>query len=298
VTKNFVNKITSINCQDKTINCDFVIDCSGFHRKIISEYNPKFISYGKWLSVDTALTFRISWDNIIYKNPVTISRALSCGWMWMIPIQQNIGCGIVYDSKFVTDEEIISEVSNILGKKIDIKKKIKFQSGRLKKSLYRNVASIGTCYSFLEPLQATSIHTTIIQVKKIVDFLNKKISARQYNNYCADIVDNYADFVSLHYQFKYIDNEFWQSRIPRKYTQKIIEKCKNKAISEKDYNVKNIDCASHSLWSFILAGGELLKYNNQLFTKENIRNIKFWERQIDSALLDYMVFNDFLEIYK
>jgi tryptophan halogenase len=298
VTKNFINKITSINCQDKTIDCDFVIDCSGFHKKIVSEYNPKFISYKKWLSVDTALTFRLSWDDVIYKNPVTISRALSCGWMWMIPIQQNIGCGIVYDSKFTTDEKMILEVSNILGKKIDIKKKIKFQSGRLKKSLYGNVASIGTCYSFLEPLQATSIHTTIIQVKKIVDFLNKKISTRQYNNYCADIVDNYADFVSLHYQFKYIDNEFWQSRIPRKYTQKIIEKCKNKAISEKDYNVKNIDCASHSLWSFTLAGGDLLKYNNQSFTEENIRNIKFWENQIKPTLLNYMSFEQFLNMYE
>lgn len=297
-TKNFTNKIISINCQDKNIECDFVIDCSGFHRKIISEYKPKFVSYEKWLSVDTALTFRLSWDDVVYENPVTIARALSCGWMWMIPIQQNIGCGIVYDSKFTTEEKMISEVSNILDKKIDVKRKINFQSGRLRKSLYGNVASIGTCYSFLEPLQATSIHTTIVQINKIIAFLNKKISARQYNNYCANIVDNYADFVSLHYQFKYFDNEFWQSRIPRRYTEKMIEKCKNKTISAKDYNVKNIDCSTHNLWSFTLYGGGLLYYKNQTFTKENVSNVKFWERQIDSALLDYMSFGEFLKMYK
>lgn len=296
--KNFFGKITSLVCQDRNIPCDFVIDCSGFYRKIVSEYNPKFISYKKWLSVDTALTFRLSWDEISIDKPVTISRALSCGWMWMIPIQQNIGCGIVYDSKFISEDEIISEVSDVIGKKVEIKKKIKFESGRLKKSLYANVASIGTCYSFLEPLQATSIHTTILQIYKIIDLLNKKISKNQYNRYCADIVDNYTDFVSLHYQFKYINNSFWNSRVPRKYTEKIIKKCKYKTVSEFDYIQKNKECSSHSLWSFTLAGGDLLKYKNQSFTRENISNIKFWENQIKPALLDYMSFEEFLRMYQ
>lgn len=297
--KSFFGKVKTINCSDNlNIECDFVVDCSGFHRKVISEYKPKFISYEKWMSVNTALSFRLSYNSFKFTKPVTISRALSCGWMWMIPTQKSIGCGIVYDNKFASEEDVISEVSKLLNNEIEINRKINFKTGRLKKSLYQNVASVGTSYSFLEPLQATSIHTTILQATRISELLKNLITPNEYNEYCASIVDNYADFLSLHYQFKYIDNKFWNSRVPRKYTQKIINKCKSSnVIFASDYNTKNKDFTSHNLWSYVLSGGRLLTKDDDDFSKKEISTIKTWEKNIPFVLSQYMTFDEFRKMY-
>ena len=298
-----LDKFRNVNCiytEDSVVECDFVIDCSGFKRVIASTYNPNFVSYEKWMSVNTGLPFNLSWDEIEYKKPVTSSVALSCGWMWMIPTQHSIGCGIVYDNNFATQDEIIAEVNELLGVNIKIRKEIKFRSGRLDKSLYHNVATIGTAYSFLEPLQATSIHTTILQIERLIHLLENDMTVDDYNYFCGDVVDNYADFVSLHYQFKHIDNEFWQSRIPREYTSEMIEKSKKDILSPYDYDIHrgNYELVGHSLWSYILAGGKLLTNQRASYTEEQLNNIKLWENQIPEVLENSMSFTDFREMYK
>jgi tryptophan halogenase len=292
--------VNQIYTEDSAIECDFVIDCSGFNRTVISAYNPNFVSYEKWMSVNTGLPFNLSWDEIEYKKPVTTSRALSCGWMWMIPTQHSIGCGIVYDNNFATQDEIVAEVNEILGVNIKIRKEIKFRSGRLDQSLCHNVASIGTCYSFLEPLQATSIHTTILQIERLVHLLENSITVDDYNLFCADVVDNYADFVSLHYQFKHINNEFWQSRIPREYTAEMIEKSKRQALTPYDYDINrgHYELVGHNLWSYILAGGHLVTHQRISYTEEQLNNIQLWENQIPEVLENSMTFTDFLGMYK
>lgn len=300
ISRNSHGNVNEIYTEDDVIECDFVIDCSGFNRTVISHFSPQFISYEKWMSVNTGLPFNLSWDQVDYKKPITTSRALSCGWMWMIPTRHSIGCGIVYDNNFATQEEIIAEVEDILDTKIKIRKEIKFRSGRLDKSLEYNVASIGTCYSFLEPLQATSIHTTILQVEKLIYLIENSISREDYNQFCGTLVDNYADFVSLHYQFKCIDNEFWQSRIPREYTAKMIEISKTKLLSPYDYGyaAANEELVGHVLWSYILAGGNLLYEKRPVYTQEQLDYIKLWESEIPKALDNAMSFEDFIGMYK
>ena len=290
-------KVTKIKCEGMDIDCDFVVDCSGFKRVIASTYNPHFISYEKWLSVNTGLSFNLTWDDIEYTQPLTTAHALSCGWMWMIPNHYSIGCGIVYDNNFASQDEIIKEVNDILGVEISIRKEIKFKSGRLRKSLYNNVAVIGPAYSFLEPLQATSIHVTITQIEKLISFLSGYMSERLYNRYCGDMVDNYADFISLHYQFKYHQNEFWQSRVPRRYTSKMINRSKKKVLKTSDYTIKNPDCTANNLWSYVLDGGNLITKSKATYSEEQISNIKYWEKQIQESVEASMSFSSFLEMY-
>lgn len=306
-SQNDFGDTTNIRTEDFSIDCDFVIDCSGFNRVVVSAYSPNFISYEKWMSVNTGLPFNLSWDEIEYSKPVTSSVALSCGWMWMIPTRHSIGCGIVYDNNFASQEEIISEVNDLLGLEIKVRKEIKFKSGRLEKSLYHNVATIGTAYSFLEPLQATSIHTTILQVEKLVYLLEGNIDSEKYNFFCADMVDNYADFVSLHYQFNYIDNDFWKSRIARDYTLEMIKKAQEKILTPLDYNIQregrdkinsDYELVGHNLWSYILAGGNLLIKKDMQYSERELNNIRTWERQIPEVVQNSITFKDFLEFYR
>lgn len=307
VSQDEMGKVNKIHTEDTIIDCDFIIDCSGFNRIIASTYQPKFISYQKWLSVNTGLPFNLSWDDVDYQKPVTSAVALSCGWMWMIPTRHSIGCGIVFDDNFASQEEIIAEVQELLGVDIKIRKEIKFQSGRLENSLYCNVATIGTAYSFLEPLQATSIHTTILQIERLIRLLKDEITTEQYNYFCGDVVDNYADFVSLHYQFNYIDNDFWKSRIPREYTASMIKKSKEGLLSPSDYNIQrdgytkinsDYELIGHNLWSYVLAGGNLLTNQQVNYTQDQLDTIKRWQNTIPQKIESSMKFQDFIELYK
>ena len=291
-------KVIKIKCEGMDIDCDFVVDCSGFKRVIASTYNPHFISYEKWLSVNSGIPFNLTWDDIEYTKPLTTAHALSCGWMWMIPNLNNIGCGIVYDDNFASKDEIIKEANDILGKEISAREEIKFKIGRLRKSLYNNVATIGPSYSFLEPLQATSLHTTLVQIEKLLYFLNDGMSARQYNKYCGDMVDNYADFISLHYQFKYHQNDFWQSRIPRRYTSKMINKSRKNILETDDYTLKNPNCTGHSLWSYILAGGNFLSEKKVTYSEVQLKTMRFYERKMEKIMEQCMSFPSFLKLYQ
>ena len=289
--------VTKIKCEGRDIDCDFVVDCSGFRRVIVSTYNPHFISYEKWLSVNSGIPFNLTWDDIEYTKPVTTSYALSCGWMWMIPNRYYIGCGIVYDDNFASKDEIIKEVNDILGKEISVREEIKFKGGRLRKSIYNNVVTIGPSYSFLEPLQATSIHVTLTQIHKLISFLSGRMSTRSYNKYCGDMVDNYADFISLHYQFKYHQNEFWQSRVPRRYTSKMINRSKKKVLKTSDYTVKNNDCTANSLWSYVLAGGNLITKKKAIFDRDQLYSLRIHDKALPKERMKYMTFSSFLEMY-
>lgn len=297
--QNKIGNIDLIHTKKGKFKYDFIIDCTGFRRVVVSKYNPNFVSYEKWMSVNTGLPFNLDWKSITYKKPVTTSLALSCGWMWAIPTRNSLGCGIVYDKNFSSQEKIIEEVSNILGQKIEIKKEIKFKSGRLEKSLYNNLATIGTSYSFLEPLQATSIHTTILQILKLISFFKGETTEEEYNDFCGRTVDNYADFVSLHYQFNYIQNDFWSSRIPREYTKNIISISKLKVLEKSDYGIGEHEnnLTGHVLWGNILAGGNLLYEGEVNYTPYELDYINKWQRGVPNALDQSLSFIDFINLY-
>ena len=91
---------------------------------------------------------------------------------------------------------------------------------------------------------------------------------------------------------------FWNSRDPRKYTQKIINKCKSSnVIFASDYNTKNKDFTSHNLWSYVLSGGKLLTKDDDDLSDKEVLTIKTWEKNIPFVLSQYMTFDEFRKMY-
>ena len=83
----------------------------------------------------------------------------------------------------------------------------KFNSGKLKNSWNNNVISIGLAYHFLEPLQATNIHLTLVQLDVLCqkyisntkeNTLNKSIIS-SYNKFIDSLIENFfcSDFNEL-----------------------------------------------------------------------------------------------------
>lgn len=192
-----------------SVAADYWIDASGFARVLSRQLGTEWHSYREHLTCDRAMPFIIDHQGPI--TPLTESRALSAGWMWQIPTQDRIGCGYVYDSRYLTDQAAQAEVEAVLGCSITPIKWITFDPGRLCELYTENTMSLGLSGSFLEPLQATSIHTTVAQLQLWYQLTHQRtLTLAQANDSVAAVVDQFADLIQLHYKSGRSDSAFWQ----------------------------------------------------------------------------------------
>lgn len=209
--------IKKIVLKDGTfIPCDFVFDCSGFNRLIIGRlFNTKWISYTPSLKVNTAITFQLphTSDKIF---PYTKAIAMKYGWMWQIPLHNRIGCGYIFDDNYTNVDDAKKEVESFLNSKINFVKEIKFSAGRFENVWVKNCVSVGLSSGFTEPIEATSIFTTINQLLALnVDSIEKCISgdvevSETYNKKFSEFNDLNKDFLQYHYFTKRSDTLFWK----------------------------------------------------------------------------------------
>src|SRR5690606_35879872 len=98
--------ITSIQLQSgQLLKCDFIFDCSGFARLLLGKhFQQKWMSYSQHLPLDSALPFFLPHDGRRIE-PWTEAIAMRYGWMWKIPVQDRYGCGYVFDSSHIDEEE-------------------------------------------------------------------------------------------------------------------------------------------------------------------------------------------------
>lgn len=196
---------------------DFVIDCTGFRRTLIcGAMGAKWNSYGSVLPVNRAMPFWLPHDRDGDIPPYTLARAMGSGWMWQIPTQTRMGCGYVYSDLFLTPEEAQSEVENALGRSIEPRNDIRINSGRVDRAWIGNCLAAGLAQSFFEPLEATSIHGTVVQMLLFTQFHLKPLVRGQdplreaYNEAVGRQVDDFRSFINIHYVSERRDTPFWR----------------------------------------------------------------------------------------
>ena len=198
------------------LGVDLVIDCSGFKKLIIGDqYKTKWKSYENNLPVNRAMPFFLDINEENYIN-YTLAWAQKFGWMWQIPTQERVGAGYVYCDQFISPDQAQEEIEKVLGHKIEPRRDIKFNSGRLEKYWVKNCLAIGLSSGFLEPLEATSIHSTLVQLilfaseylKKEMNFNDDK-NISDFNNRIARQFDDFKTFLNMHYVSKRRDSKFW-----------------------------------------------------------------------------------------
>ena len=198
------------------LGVDLVIDCSGFKKLIIGDqYKTKWKSYENNLPVNRAMPFFLDINEENYIN-YTLAWAQKFGWMWQIPTQERVGAGYVYCDQFISPDQAQEEIEKVLGHKIEPRRDIKFNSGRLEKYWVKNCLAIGLSSGFLEPLEATSIHSTLVQLilfaseylKKEMNFNDDK-QISDFNNRIARQFDDFKTFLNMHYVSKRRDSKFW-----------------------------------------------------------------------------------------
>lgn len=200
--------------QDRQVAGDFFIDCTGFRGLLLGEaLEVEFEDWGHWLAADRALAVQTT--STEPPRPYTRAIAHSSGWQWRIPLQSRTGNGLVYSSRFCSDDDARATLlGNITGKSITEPRSLKFKTGRRKNAWHKNCVAIGLSSGFLEPLESTSIHlieTALVRLMKLFPFSGAMAPlAERFNRETRHEWEAVRDFIILHYkQTRRDDSEFW-----------------------------------------------------------------------------------------
>ncbi len=189
---------------------DFFLDCTGFRRGLISQMGAQWVGYGDMLPVNRAMPFWVDLKPGEEIAPCTLAWAQKNGWIWQIPTQGRYGMGYVYSDLHTTAEAAKREVESALGFEIHPRNDIAINAGRQDRAWIGNCVALGLSSSFLEPLEATSIHGTIVQLMLLAEWIGDPAGAAKYNATVARQVDDFRDFIRFHYVSERRDSAFWR----------------------------------------------------------------------------------------
>ncbi|MFL6551131.1 MAG: tryptophan halogenase family protein, partial [Povalibacter sp.] len=147
--------------------------------------------------------------------PYTRAIAHEAGWRWRIPLQHRVGNGLVYCSRYMTDQQATEKLmSEVEGKTIIQPRVIKFKTGRRRKAWNKNVIALGLASGFVEPLESTSIHLIMTGVTRLIHlFPFAGVSQSFIDQYNEDVqieAEKVRDFIILHYAVNSRDEPFWK----------------------------------------------------------------------------------------
>lgn len=248
-----------IDTENNKHKYDFFIDCSGFRRIITSKLGSQWIDKTNELPMNSAIAFPTAYQEDI--PSYTEATALGSGWVWRIPTQERFGNGYVYCDRFIDDTKAYDEVSEHYSKlgisdNLQIGKKIKFGAGYLDKFWNKNCVAIGLSGIFVEPLEASSIGTTIQQCfmlgPSLAAFIKgENITAKRYNIMMQGVAENIVDFIQLHYFTQREDTDFWKW-------------CKND-LKITDFNKEHLDYFKKNLTNVFLFNDHFLLFKHLNF---------------------------------
>lgn len=208
--------IKSIVLEDgSTVEGDLFIDCTGFSKVLVNKLPHSWESFSDWLCVNSAVAGRVYTNES--KSPVTVATAQDFGWIWHIPLQNRYGIGYVFDNTISNFEDIEQTLKKYCNDRLDGEllevSHINFDPGCLKQNWINNCVAIGLSSGFVEPLEATNIHTIIYQVSRLArhyDGSNNKYTQKVYNEKVYNLQKNIKEIVKIHYLNRKDNNEFWR----------------------------------------------------------------------------------------
>jgi hypothetical protein len=295
----FIKSLKLANYQE--LESDFFIDATGFQRVLISKLGHKWKSYKEHLPVNSAMPFLMPYEENEIIEPVTEALALKSGWMWNIPTLKRRGCGYVFSDEFTTPDQAQAEVEQMLGKKIDPIRILKFDSGRLENVWIKNCLCVGLSAAFSEPLEATSIHSTIVQLTYFVfEYLRDTLfdtysegTSRAYNTRVGHMYDTFMDFLNAHYMGGRDDSEFWKyiktGETQSEFVKNMLDMCKHRSPNHSEF-LGFYGYAGWSLWSYTLAGTghltpEIARKELEFYNKKEEAELIYTSRHDNSAKL-------------
>lgn len=208
--------ITSLTlASGEVVEGDLFIDCTGFRGLLIERaLHTGYDDWSHWLPCDSAIA--VQTKTVGKPVPYTRSIARDAGWQWRIPLQNRTGNGLVFCSKYLTDEQATQQLlDNIEGEALTQPRVIKYKTGTRRKHWNKNCVAIGLSSGFIEPLESTGIH--LFQraiIRLMLMFPSSGINQAdvdEFNHQTKTEVEGIKDFIILHYHLtERKDTAFWR----------------------------------------------------------------------------------------
>ena len=209
----FITSLTLESGED--IEGDLFVDCTGFRGLLIEQtLHAGYEDWSHWLPCDSAVA--VQTESTGPAIPYTRSIAREAGWQWRIPLQSRVGNGMVYCSRYMSDEEAREQLlANVEGELLTEPRVIKFRPGQRLKQWSKNCIAVGLASGFLEPLESTSIHliqrNTLRMLRMFPHDRIVQADIDEFNNQARVDIETIRDFIILHYCVtNRKDTPFWR----------------------------------------------------------------------------------------
>jgi tryptophan halogenase len=224
-------KILSLTLESgQRIEGDLFLDCTGFRALLIGgALGAEFEDWTHWLPCDRAIA--VQTESIGPPVPYTRAIAHDAGWRWRIPLQHRTGNGIVYCSKYLSDDAALERLLGAIEGETRTKPNfLRFTAGVRPRQWVGNCVAVGLSGGFMEPLESTSIHLIQRAVLRLLRMLPlAEVSQRdidEFNDQSMQDMLQIRDFIILHYKAtERRDSAFWRQvgemDVPDSLTQKI-----------------------------------------------------------------------------
>ena len=199
----------------QTVEGDLFIDCTGFRGLLIEQtLHSGYEDWSHWLPCDSAVA--VQTKSVGEAIPYTRSIARESGWQWRIPLQHRVGNGLVYCSRYISDEAAKDMLlENIEGERLTNPLQIKFRPGQRLKNWNRNCVALGLASGFIEPLESTSIHLIQRGILRLMQLFPlreiRQSDIDEFNQQTRNEIEHIRDFIVLHYKVtNRQDSPFWR----------------------------------------------------------------------------------------
>jgi len=204
---------------DSTLTADLYVDCSGFHRVVVREFDNVEWKWYQHNVADSAYVCQLDYiDPEQEMVNYTKSTAMNKGWVFDISLYHRRGTGYIFSNDFVSDDEVLEEYrTKILTKPKFEPRKIKWDKKRMTNPGFGNVCAIGMTIGFVEPMEANMLGVIsnsaweLAHVLEDHNFNADNIDWTSYNTKLGHTFDDIADFILVHYTLSSReDNEYWK----------------------------------------------------------------------------------------
>jgi tryptophan halogenase len=209
--------ITAIHLDgDRVETADWFFDCSGFARLLLGKtLNEPLVDMTDYFPARAVVAW---WESDPCYAVTTNATAMKYGWSWNINLRHRSGNGYIYDPDHITLDQAVQEAEERFNKKITPIANFQFTPGMMKNIWKNNVFAVGLSGGFLEPLEANGIALIVENLYAIQDYwdpyrpdLQSPETVQRMNDRMWFLMEDFRDFLALHYRGKRRDTEFWRS---------------------------------------------------------------------------------------
>ena len=198
-------------CENQKIKADLFIDCTGF-KSMLQEEETFYLK--DRLICDTAIAGAVQYKDDSEKVKYTACHAVSCGWIWKIPVRTRIGSGVIFNRSITKPEEAKKIFLEHWDNRPKVAKEINW-TPYYKKTFWKdNVVRIGLAGGFIEPLESTGLALAMEGAYQVVATTRNnhytEDSISLYNYVIRHFYEDSINFISLHYNLNCREEKFWK----------------------------------------------------------------------------------------